>query len=402
VTTWNYNTNRGWLDNKRYDDGTGPDYAYKASGKLAAHIWSRTTNSARITTSFGYNATSGDLESISYSDGTPSVTYTYDRLGRQRTIVQNGMTNTLAYNDANQVLSESYSGGTLGGLSVTNAYNSILLRSLTTVPAKITNSFSYDGARLTNVTDGNYSAGYAYLANSPLIAQITFKDGNTVRMTTSKQYDFLNRLQSINNAPALASESQVSFYYTYNSANQRTRVSLNDGSFWLYGYDSLGQVTSGKKYFNDWTPVPGQQFEYGFDAIGNRTSTAEGGDQGGSNLRSATYSNNTLNQLTSRTVPNKIDLIGLAGVSATVSVNGDSSGVFRKDAYFRKEQSVTSDSYPTITVQATAGGTNSTQSGALFIPPATENFGYDADGNCTNDGRWAFTLGCGEPPHTVG
>ena len=27
----------------------------------------------------------------------------------------------------------------------------------------------------------------------------------------------------------------------------------------------------GKRYWNDWTPVAGQQFEYGFDDIGNRT-----------------------------------------------------------------------------------------------------------------------------------
>jgi len=42
-------------------------------------------------------------------------------------------------------------------------------------------------------------------------------------------------------------------------------------------YDNLGQVTSGKKYFADGTPVPGQQFEYGFDDIGNRSSTKAGG-----------------------------------------------------------------------------------------------------------------------------
>jgi len=33
-------------------------------------------------------------------------------------------------------------------------------------------------------------------------------------------------------------------------------VALNDGSFWIYQYDALGQVTSGKKYFSDNTPSP--------------------------------------------------------------------------------------------------------------------------------------------------
>jgi len=37
-----------------------------------------------------------------------------------------------------------------------------------------------------------------------------------------------------------------------------------------------GQVTSGKRYWQDGTPVAGQQFEYVADDIGNRTSTQAG------------------------------------------------------------------------------------------------------------------------------
>jgi hypothetical protein len=37
----------------------------------------------------------------------------------------------------------------------------------------------------------------SYLANSPLVSHITFKENSTVRMTTTKRYDFLKRLQSI-------------------------------------------------------------------------------------------------------------------------------------------------------------------------------------------------------------
>ena len=51
----------------------------------------------------------------------------------------------------------------------------------------------------------------------------------------------------------------------------------------------MGQVTSGKRYWNDGTPVAGQQFEYGFDDFGNRTSIKSGGDALGQNLRSATH-----------------------------------------------------------------------------------------------------------------
>lgn len=80
------------------------------------------------------------------------------------------------------------------------------------------------------------------------------------------------------------------------ATNQRTRMLLADGSWWEYRYDALGQVVSGKRYWADGTPVAGQQFEYGFDDIGNRKSTAGGGDKDGSGLRTATYTANRLNQ----------------------------------------------------------------------------------------------------------
>jgi len=67
------------------------------------------------------------------------------------------------------------------------------------------------------VSDGTNSATYAYLANSPLVGQIAFKQGGTARMTTTKQYDNLNRLTSISSAPT--GSSAVSFNYQYNLAS---------------------------------------------------------------------------------------------------------------------------------------------------------------------------------------
>ena len=39
----------------------------------------------------------GDLETVTYNDGTPMVSYTYDRRGRQSTVTRNGITTTLTY-----------------------------------------------------------------------------------------------------------------------------------------------------------------------------------------------------------------------------------------------------------------------------------------------------------------
>ncbi len=134
------------------------------------------------------------------------------------------------------------------------------------------------------VSDGTNVASYYYVANSPLAQQISFA-GNVGPITTTWQYDYLNRLQMINtSAKAVV---VASFAYQYNSANQRTQTTLADNSYWSYQYDSLGQLSTGKKHWADTGLAPGQQYEYTHDDIGNRTLTKAGGDQGGAGLRPA-------------------------------------------------------------------------------------------------------------------
>jgi RHS repeat-associated protein len=113
----------------------------------------------------------------------------------------------------------------------------------------------------------------------------------------------LNRLKSVVSTPSDSAVFPTGFAYRYNRANQRIRATAWDRSYWSYRYDALGQVTSGRKNWPEDLPVPGQQYEYGYDDIGNRTAVAFGGDENGVNLRSATYTANALNQYTSRSNP---------------------------------------------------------------------------------------------------
>ena len=123
VTTWNYDPYRGFLNSKVYPDTNGPSYIYEPSGRLLTRTWARGTN-----TTYSYN-TAGDLATVSYNDGiTPSVTYTYDRLGRKSSVVCGAMTTSFVYDLANDVLSESYTGGILNGLTVTNQFDPDLRR----------------------------------------------------------------------------------------------------------------------------------------------------------------------------------------------------------------------------------------------------------------------------------
>src|SRR5207237_6109155 len=150
----------------------------------------------------------GDLVGISYSDvTTPNVTFNLDRVGRTTNIIDGTGTNFIVYHDSGVVLSITNVTGLLAGIRTTNGYDSFLRR---TKLAFFTNnaspvfmtSYGFDGAsRLTNVTDGTYSSDYTFLSNSPLISKITFRQNSTVRMTTTKQYDLLNRLLAIGSVP---------------------------------------------------------------------------------------------------------------------------------------------------------------------------------------------------------
>jgi hypothetical protein len=75
--------------------------------------------------------TAGDLTNILYSDSiTPGVTNSYDRIGRLKSVVCNGMTDTLSHNLANELVSESFSGDPLDNLSVTNGFDADLRRTV--------------------------------------------------------------------------------------------------------------------------------------------------------------------------------------------------------------------------------------------------------------------------------
>ena len=175
-------------------------------------------------------------------------------------------------------------------------------------------------SRLLTVSDGTNAAAYSYVANSPLVDHIAFAHGGTTEMTTSNLYDYLNRRTQVANANGSGAALDL-HGYAYNAADQRTSATNADGSYWVYGYDALGQVTNGVKKWANNNLVAGEQFGYGFDTIGNRTKTLAGGDQNGAGLRQASYTANALNQYSSRTVPGAVDVIGSVTNTGSVWVN---------------------------------------------------------------------------------
>jgi RHS repeat-associated protein len=391
TTQWSYSASRGLLAAKSYPDGKGTDYTYWPSGRLKTRVWER-----GITATYGYN-TAGDPASIDYSDSTPDVAYGYDRRGRQTSVAAGGTTLTYTLNTAGLPLTETYTGTLLDGKSLTRTYDTLLRPSTAQAsggaPA-VAYTYAATTGRLQEVGDGTHSVAYGYLANSDLLETSVFKRSGSTVMTTTRTHDVFNRLSGISSTRT--GKPALGFTYQYNTADQRTRVDLADGTYWEYGYDALGQVVSGRKYTATDAPVPGMQWDYAFDGIGNRTSEerAEGGT-----ARTSTYTHNNLNQYTQRTVPGFLDLWGQAQAGATVTVNNQpvarEGGLFYKDLAVSNAAAAVHQQVDIVGVRNNAGvnGEDAVQqqSGQLFLPKTPEIFTYDDDGNLLSDGRWNYT-----------
>jgi len=231
------------------------------------------------------------------------------------------------------------------------------------------------------------------LAKASVMATLELKQISTTRMATRREYDLLNRLRRVESLSIATNTLGLVFDYQYNQANQRRRIDNGDGTHWVIDYDDLGQMVGGKKYWPDGSAVPGQQFEYDFDDIGNRTAHRYGGDASGqsSKLRQVNYVANSLNQYTSRTNVSVVDLLGLATEGSVVTVGGSTNGVYRRGEYFHRAVTNTANTWPSLTNVVSKSGTSVTNIGSIFIPPTPEAFTHDADGNLTQDGRWDYT-----------
>jgi RHS repeat-associated protein len=118
-----------------------------------------------------------------------------------------------------------------------------------------------------------------------------------------------------------------------------------------------------------------------FDDIGNRKKTVTNG-------RQALYASNPLNQVTSREIPDVVDVFGVTYPEDTeVTVNGLTTQ--RVDGYFYRDlefPNATADRYETVAIES--GALSIT--GHAFLPKDPESFTYDADGNLTQDGRFTY------------
>jgi RHS repeat-associated protein len=408
---WEFDSERGWLTARRYPDGTATRYEYTPGGRLRTQIWARSGVTNRLRYGFeegGSAPATGDLRRIDYDgevdlDGAAigrNSRFEYDRLGRltaeqQVSATSGAVLTRVEYqlNEAGQRTNEVWTAGPLANRSVARTYDNV--RRVTNLVARLSGSpflnigYGYDAAgRLSLVQDGSLSAAYSYEPNSHLASQILFKSGSTVIANTTRKFDRLDRILSQTTAGTATSGSTLlGVDYDYNHLGQRTEARYLDGTYWLYAYDRLGQVTSARHFWADGTAVLGQQFSYGYDDSGNRTSDGRGGDALGQ-LRLTTYVNNVFDQPTAVANHRHSEVQGAAQATAAVTVNGTSAE--RQGEYFRRELTAPGIQPAWQNVDVSVTGGTSITGRKTYVPPQAEAIAHDHDGNLTADGRWEF------------
>ena len=176
ITRWLYDEPTGLLTNKLYAEDNGPSYTYTPYGKLVRRIWAR-----GITTDYTYN-NAGALINVDYSDSTPDVTYSYDRLGNQISAISSVSTNTFVYSSSTLELDYEIQNGmkidrntdTLGrntGYSLFNPENPV---------QEVFYSYNTNGQfssvfSVSYMVSNNYS--YSYLPGSDIVHSMTTESG---------------------------------------------------------------------------------------------------------------------------------------------------------------------------------------------------------------------------------
>jgi len=318
---------------KTYADNTSTQYTYTPDGKIATRTWAR--NNGSVVTTYGYygqqqgEAKTGELHSISYSDGTPTVMYAYNRHGRESTITQTkavpeGWTHTITYgyNDYQQLSTEAITGN-IYGKTITRSFEG---SGTGLVPGREAGfsigeeyavTYGYDDqGRLDHIAGPGlpeYGVKYSRLANSELVEYAKYMQSETASLVEiHREYETTrDLLDSVENRISGDPATVVSKYdYANDDAGRRTAVittgtAFGSGAFNIWQYNTRSELEASARYAGSTIPDPlvpadeivPQRRGYAYDPIGNRQSqTVAGGTP-------TTYTPNSLNQYTATANP---------------------------------------------------------------------------------------------------
>ena len=284
TTTWVYDAASGNVTAKIDAKGKETQYTYTTDGKLATRKWARLVNLQPLVTTYSYDAATGALTKVDYSDDTPDITYTYNRLGKLATVQDAAGTRVFAYNAGFNRISETIDGIYNKVLTYNYASEGVKGRYLGFALDNLANStYGYDNyGRINQIAGFGGSFDYSRVPGSELIENLIRPSGVNTAWSYEANRDLITQV---------ANGSVSTYGYTNDALGRRTSMSRGGSVFAVpdiltYGYNDRSEVISALSNADE-----NYAYSYSFDPIGNRLNSSLAGADWA-------YTTNNLNQYT--------------------------------------------------------------------------------------------------------
>lgn len=394
TTTWQTDPATGLVLAKQTQDGKQVKYAYDAAGAVVQRKWAR-----GITTTVARNTVTGDITGISHDDNaTFSVAYAgHDIFGRPGTVTETrggvASTTALAYNPLSGVITTMYAPDDpfLPGITLNANPDDTYGRATGHSVIKGGNTIhswtlGYDDhGRLGMVTGHGMTATLAYYPGTGMLQSQTTTANNTQVLRRDHNVDLLGRTYGVVNRGGDTNDLIASVAHTYDAANRRVTARREDGAKWTYGYNTRSEVTAAAKRLEDATAIPGLEFGYSYDGLGNRLAASKGNP-----AITTAYTPDAMNRYSAIASPGADDILVRSGIPVGIAADGQAGTVTTAGTLHNGRVAVDNDpdgAWADITVTATGFS----DTGHRWVPPATVAPTYDDDGNLLTDGRWTYT-----------
>ena len=278
-TTRNYDAGRGQNDGNIYNLVTS--YTYDELGRQKT-----VTDTLGNTTTYNYDA-AGRIHSVTDAMGR-TTTYEYDSVGRQSAVIDPmGGRSSQSFDVLGRVTAStdmagrttSYDFDALGrqtavtdaaGGRVSYTYDAAGQRLTQTDANGNTTTFTYDSAgRTLTTTDANGKTVTNEYGSGGRLLSVTNGNGEKTRY----EYDALSRQTAVTDPLGNVTR------YTYNANGQRVMMTDANGVATQYGYDAAGRLTDVIENYMDGAPSDAQtnvHTHYAYDLNGSRTSITDG------------------------------------------------------------------------------------------------------------------------------
>ena len=284
TTTWTFHPLTGAELSKIYADNTSVTKTYDAYNRLATE-----TDARGNVKTHSYEPLRGLHIGTMYSDGSTQRQFNYNHLGQPTQVTDDSGMRTFGYNSYGERISDSLSVDGDTHLIIETSDN---LRRSTgfsyskngTAQHTVTTGYGTDG-RINSAGFLHGGAekvfGYEYLSGSNLLHKLTKTNGMTLTQSYEEHRDLLTGMAYHRGTTLVAQREYV--YDTLglptarNTARKGTVV--ND----TFAHNTRSELTAAQ--------VNGEDYQYNYDNIGNRTTATEGDE-------STTYTANALNQYT--------------------------------------------------------------------------------------------------------